>query len=61
MHKKWCIQGELFGLTKKKEKKTSRCNIRALFTRKAPTNNNKTGTSKVGAISKAQKVQKFFF
>ena len=40
MHKKWYIQGELFDLTKKR---------------------NKTGTSKVGAISKAQKGQKTFF
>ena len=36
MHKNWYIQGELFSLTKKKEK-TSLCNSRALFTRKAPT------------------------
>ena len=36
MHKKWYIQGEVFGLTKKK---TSHCNSRAVFTRKAPTKN----------------------
>ena len=30
MHKKWYIQGELFGVTKK----TSHCNSRAFFTRK---------------------------
>ena len=39
MRKKWYIQGEVFGLTKKKR--------------------NKTGTSKIGAISKAQEAQSF--
>ena len=38
MRKKWYIQGEFCGLTKKKTK-TSHCNNRALFTRKAPTKN----------------------
>ena len=51
--KKWYRRDEVCGLTKKK-KKTSHCKSRALFTRKAPTKN-KTGTSQVGAISKAQK------
>ena len=34
--KQWNIHDEVCGLTKKKEKKTSHCNSRALFTRKAP-------------------------
>ena len=43
----------------RKRKKTSRCNSRALFTRKAPTKN-KPEPARVGAISKAKKLQKEF-